>query len=181
MKQDFRACTVAYNGKSNVLRSQVRISTAFDPNKNTPPPKSEFVAIWDTGASASVISKNVAEKCGLRQTGVAPVHTVGGRQTSPTYLVCIDLPNRVGFPSVRVTEGELSGGDVLIGMDIIGMGDFSVTNHKGKTVFSFRVPSVSKIDFVAEAKAQQSGGVKIGRNDPCSCGSGKKYKRCCGK
>jgi len=21
---------------------------------------------------------------------------------------------------------------------------------------------------------------KIGRNDPCSCGSGKKYKRCCG-
>lgn len=23
--------------------------------------------------------------------------------------------------------------------------------------------------------------VKIGRNDPCSCGSGKKYKKCCGK
>ena len=23
-------------------------------------------------------------------------------------------------------------------------------------------------------------GDKIGRNDPCSCGSGKKYKRCCG-
>ena len=22
---------------------------------------------------------------------------------------------------------------------------------------------------------------KIGRNDPCPCGSGKKYKRCCGK
>jgi hypothetical protein len=22
---------------------------------------------------------------------------------------------------------------------------------------------------------------KVGRNDPCSCGSGKKYKRCCGK
>ena len=23
--------------------------------------------------------------------------------------------------------------------------------------------------------------VKIGRNDPCPCGSGKKYKRCCMK
>ena len=23
--------------------------------------------------------------------------------------------------------------------------------------------------------------VKIGRNDPCVCGSGKKYKKCCGK
>ncbi len=21
---------------------------------------------------------------------------------------------------------------------------------------------------------------KIGRNDPCTCGSGKKYKKCCG-
>lgn len=22
--------------------------------------------------------------------------------------------------------------------------------------------------------------VKVGRNDPCSCGSGRKYKKCCG-
>ena len=42
----------------------------------------------------------------------------------------------------------------------------------------------------AELKAEQSGtakvetvvleGPKIGRNDPCPCGSGKKYKKCCG-
>ena len=25
------------------------------------------------------------------------------------------------------------------------------------------------------------GGKKIGRNDPCPCGSGKKYKKCCGR
>jgi SEC-C motif-containing protein len=24
------------------------------------------------------------------------------------------------------------------------------------------------------------GGPKVGRNDPCSCGSGKKFKKCCG-
>jgi preprotein translocase subunit SecA len=24
-------------------------------------------------------------------------------------------------------------------------------------------------------------GVKVGRNQPCPCGSGKKYKQCCGK
>ncbi|HHW23437.1 MAG TPA: hypothetical protein GXX26_11250 [Clostridiaceae bacterium] len=23
--------------------------------------------------------------------------------------------------------------------------------------------------------------MKIGRNEPCPCGSGKKYKKCCGK
>lgn len=43
----------------------------------------------------------------------------------------------------------------------------------------------------AELKAEQESGAKvetvvhegprIGRNDPCPCGSGKKYKKCCGQ
>jgi len=41
----------------------------------------------------------------------------------------------------------------------------------------------------ADGGARQDGGKsvpfrkdrKIGRNDPCPCGSGKKYKNCCGK
>ncbi|HEX3989511.1 MAG TPA: SEC-C metal-binding domain-containing protein, partial [Verrucomicrobiae bacterium] len=33
---------------------------------------------------------------------------------------------------------------------------------------------------VAKAKPVRSG-PKVGRNDPCPCGSGKKYKQCCGK
>jgi len=28
---------------------------------------------------------------------------------------------------------------------------------------------------------QKNSGSKVGRNDPCPCGSGKKYKKCCGK
>ena len=32
---------------------------------------------------------------------------------------------------------------------------------------------------VAKKKPKKS--QKIGRNDPCPCGSGKKYKNCCGK
>jgi uncharacterized protein len=36
--------------------------------------------------------------------------------------------------------------------------------------------------FMEEAgtRAEPPRTVKIGRNDPCSCGSGKKYKKCCG-
>jgi preprotein translocase subunit SecA len=30
------------------------------------------------------------------------------------------------------------------------------------------------------AKTPVRAGKKVGRNDPCPCGSGKKYKRCCG-
>ena len=35
-------------------------------------------------------------------------------------------------------------------------------------------------DAVSRAKPIKSG-PKVGRNDPCPCGSGKKYKQCCGK
>ena len=31
-----------------------------------------------------------------------------------------------------------------------------------------------------QAKARDESGKKVGRNDPCPCGSGKKYKKCCG-
>jgi uncharacterized protein len=33
---------------------------------------------------------------------------------------------------------------------------------------------------LAERGTRKSDGPKIGRNDPCYCGSGKKYKKCCG-
>ena len=33
---------------------------------------------------------------------------------------------------------------------------------------------------LAEHDAKPAHSTKVGRNDPCSCGSGKKYKRCCG-
>jgi len=37
----------------------------------------------------------------------------------------------------------------------------------------------NSLDLVSE-KAKDESGEKIGRNDPCPCGSGKKYKKCCG-
>ncbi|RNC67444.1 MAG: YchJ family protein [Desulfuromonadales bacterium] len=30
-------------------------------------------------------------------------------------------------------------------------------------------------------KPQPASSTKVGRNDPCTCGSGQKYKKCCGK
>jgi preprotein translocase subunit SecA len=33
---------------------------------------------------------------------------------------------------------------------------------------------------VSKKKQLKVAGKKIGRNDPCPCGSGKKYKKCCG-
>ena len=40
-------------------------------------------------------------------------------------------------------------------MNIINTGDFAVTNYNGVTKFSFRVPSLAHIDFVAESRTAQ--------------------------
>lgn len=34
--------------------------------------------------------------------------------------------------------------------------------------------------FSSEVKREERSNAKVGRNDPCPCGSGKKYKKCCG-
>jgi len=78
-------------------------------------------------------------------------HGVNSSGPCETYLVCLLLPHRVAFSSVRAIKGDLHGGaDVLIGMDIITQGDFSVTNKGGVTVFSFRMPSELSTDYVQE-------------------------------
>ena len=133
------AFTSSYTGLSRVLANDVRVGEAFDrkqPPKQLPP---QFKAIWDTGATNSAITQKVIDQCGLKPTGMAVVHTAQATSTTETFLVCILLPNKVVFPSVKVSRAVLRDFDVLIGMDIINRGDFAVSNKDGKTVFSFRM------------------------------------------
>jgi hypothetical protein len=51
-----------------------------------------------------------------------------------------------------MTLGSRFHADILIGMDIITLGDFAVSNFEGVTKFSFRVPSLSHIDFVVDVR-----------------------------
>jgi uncharacterized protein YecA (UPF0149 family) len=34
---------------------------------------------------------------------------------------------------------------------------------------------------MVKEKIKDEQGKKVGRNDPCPCGSGKKFKKCCGE
>lgn len=148
-----RSFTSAYSGFSNVLISDVLISEAFDPPSEKVNPKNyntnSYKAIWDTGATGTVITQKVVDECGLSPIGVVEVQTAAGKTRANSYLVNVWLPNKIIIPNVKATLGELAGNiEVLIGMNIIGQGDFAVTNKGGKTVFSFRFPSVERIDFV---------------------------------
>jgi Aspartyl protease/SEC-C motif len=179
--------TITGKGILRVIHGPAAVSPAFDPalDESKRPVPCKVTAIWDTGASGSVVTQSVVDKCGLKQVGLKRVRGVHGEEMSPVYLVNIELPN-VGFRHISVTLGKLPpGSDVLIGMDIIAQGDLAITNHGGITVFTFRCPSDGKIDFVAEQRARRATPVKsapaIGRNATCPCGSGKRYKRCCGE
>ena len=79
---------------------------------------------------------------------------------------------------VLATEFTAAHGNfnVLIGMDVICVVDFSITNVSGTTWMSFRTPSIDVIDYVVEANKIKF--ANVGRNDPCPCGSGKKFKKC---
>ena len=146
------AFTIHFNGISSVLKSEVTVSQAFDPSEQSEESFSHtsYTAIWDTGATNSVISEKVVQECALEPIGISRNHTANGIRNCNVYLINVVLPNKVRVVFVRVTEAPLFNFDVLIGMDIIGAGDFAVSNKDGKTAFTFRVPSLKKIDFVEE-------------------------------
>jgi hypothetical protein len=155
-----RCLTITWPGITHVLGSECSVSEGYDPaTAGTPPPKNTFVAIWDTGATGSVITERVIAECGLAPIGVTQVHGVHGVQDCEVYLVNLRLPNNVEFPGVHVTKGKLAGGaDVLIGMNVITAGDFAVTNKGGNTTMSFRVPSQHRTDYVEQQARQDMAG-----------------------
>ena len=42
-------------------------------------------------------------------------------------------------------------------------------------------PTIANRDGIVKNKTVVNKEKKVGRNDPCPCGSGKKYKKCCGR
>lgn len=175
------AFTYKARGIVNVLLSKVKVSANKELFKNAK--DEEFNAIWDTGASHTAISSKVVQKCGLIPTGKATVNTASGENVVNTYIVDIALPNNVNIKGVQATEfTAVEGSDLLIGMDIMGLGDLAISNFEGKTTFSFRIPSIACTDYVKQIQSMKPvTATKVGRNDPCPCGSGKKYKQCHGR
>jgi len=163
--------TIANGGLLNVLKNQCGVSQATTPpavsgqitHSSALPEIKEFTAIWDTGATNSVITQNVVNSFGLQPITMTLVSGVGGDEMAEVYLVNIYLPNKVLFPHIRVTKGKLRDADMLIGMDIMNQGDFAVTNRGGITKFSFRVPSEADIDFVQQHR-QNASRVNVGHN-----------------
>jgi hypothetical protein len=150
------AVFIDYGYHAREIGTTVKIGPSCAVNTFSPYPK-EFIAVWDTGAMSSAITKAIASKLSLRQLGWKTVEGVTGNAVCNTYLIALSLPNGILIPELEVAdcEGDI-GCDVLIGMDVIGMGDFVICNKDGRTTFSFRTPSMESIDFTGEYLPQHA-------------------------
>lgn len=111
---------------------------------------------------------------------------VGDNRQIPSKLYSVQI--RFGnllIPFVRVSSlpGISSSHDLIIGMDIISNGDLSVSNYKGKTMLSFRMPSLGCVDYQKDlSKFSQIHDLWVKRgNMKCPCNSGKLWENCHGK
>jgi predicted aspartyl protease len=187
--QKINVFTTSFNGLAREIINKCAISTPFDEKLNAeqnPPRIYPIKALWDTGATGSAITPKVAKLLGLIPSTKVNVQHADGISPQNVYFVNIYLPSKVAVQYVKVTECQNIIGhfDIIIGMDIISLGDFSLTNVDQKTIFSFRTPSLKTVDYVKEFNKSFHKptvvGKKLGRNDICDCGSGLKYKNCCG-
>jgi hypothetical protein len=170
--------TVQYKGLSRVLNNSVTLESVINPGERL-----KVNAFWDTGAGISLIRPEVAQRLNLQAVSMTMISTPTSKdEPCNVYSINLYLPNGIVVRKVQVVEGIPSVCDMLIGMDIISLGDFAVSNFGGRTMFSFRMPSMSEIDFCKHSYLLPVRNEnKAGRNAPCPCGSGKKYKQCHGK
>jgi preprotein translocase subunit SecA len=80
-----------------------------------------------------------------------------------------NVPQRTTHQSTSAFGGSTTGSDSSTSTPAAGNGP-----PKGSDIVSEAAAAVEK------ARPVRSG-PKVGRNDPCPCKSGKKYKHCCGK
>lgn len=158
---------------------EVAVSEAFDPDSGMEhPPPVKCVGIWDTGATGSVITKGIIDHLGLGPVDRVQVNTANGVRESDVYLVNILLPSNVGFQGLRVTEADIGEADVLIGMDVICLGDFAITHTaEGGLVMSYRTPPDfgHVTDFVKQINSRRP--VERSRNERRRSGKTAKRRR----
>ena len=141
-----KSFSVKYDKITNVLSSKIVLSK---PSRLGPYLlKIEFAAIWDTGATKTNITTKVARALKLDESGLIECLSVDGYSMKPTYDIDALIPNNVKVLNLEVIgDANLGGFDVLVGMDIINLGDFVICNERGMTSFSFRMPPKKRINF----------------------------------
>ena len=106
------------------------------------------------------------------------------------YLYLMQILERPSMPSAPAVESSPVGASAVItgGRDGNGRGPRHVSTSVDEIEEAFQRKKKRELEQARMAGAGDArtvqqvvrSGDKVGRNDPCPCGSGKKYKKCCG-
>lgn len=104
------------------------------------------MAVWDTGATNTIITPEIVEKLGLKPAMTGGLSGIGGDVESGIYKINLGLPGGILVYDVPAfVSDQLDDYEMLIGMDVILLGDFCLSNKDDRTVFSFRIPTKEHI------------------------------------
>jgi hypothetical protein len=153
---EYRAFTITYDELAREISTPVRLEPLVTSDKRLLGTQTEVTALWDTGATMTCVKPSLRDRLKLRQSElVEPIimSGIGGDVEADGTLVSIwPAPNfKIELCPVYITDfpGDQ---ELLIGMDIIGMGDFAVCNANGKTSFSFAMPPFpDRVNFANKA------------------------------
>jgi hypothetical protein len=148
---DALAITIKADGLLNRIISPVTIqqAEAFCKPRDISLKQIEVRAMWDTGSTGCCISQKLAEYLELISIASLDLTSVHDSKPSSIYLLDMIFPDKIKANNVLAAEIIPSGEfDIIIGMNIISLGDFAITNDHGKTTMSFRLPAANvPIDF----------------------------------
>ncbi|GHV76946.1 hypothetical protein AGMMS49942_17670 [Spirochaetia bacterium] len=158
MPSEYRGFTKLYKVPVKKLTTPVNILPTASADKALRGVRAEVSALWDTGATITCIKPELRDRFKLRmaETGSSmPIAGIGGIIKAGFTIVSIFLAHNFKIEYCPVYVLDFPGNaDMIIGMDIITMGDFVVCNAKGETSFSFAIPSFpDRIDLADKADA----------------------------
>lgn len=139
MRKKHQAFKESYGGLVDRLPTTVSVSSSLENTK-----KKDFSAIWDTGAQLTAVSPDVVKALNLVPVDSWEVYGVNGKVLLPVVIVDIMLPNKYKMQKVYAAVAAIGGGDVLLGMNAITLGDFLITNKNKQTELSFTVPPLEE-------------------------------------
>jgi predicted aspartyl protease len=154
--QESRKCrsfSVIHNYIARQIRTEIMVSDGMMVDVAYRGPEKcgakRYVAIWDTGATASAITRRVVDELHLPVISRGMTTTAAGLVPTTGHNIHLWMPH--GIVIMHCVANCVNLGvldvDVLIGMDVIGQGDFSISNYEGKTIMSFREPSMGHVDY----------------------------------
>lgn len=130
-------------------------------------------------------SLELKKEIGSRSTMTETYHNIGGiyeRKSQPSsaiemFLLCHALKQQMGMPTKNSLKNILR-----IRQTSKNLKQFTSIVQEAYSKIPVELQPFLNIDELAmDNTVRHEIGERIGRNDPCPCGSGKKYKKCCQK